>query len=213
MFANQSLIDILMTGGGTLYVLLLASVISISVIILKIFEFRRKSKVDIRNLLQKIQVKLQRDSIENIVSFCDTFDTPVTNIVKAGVLRFRDIHSSDVKDAMNREILLETVRLEKYTTIVGTIGSVSVYIGLFGTVIGIIRVFHDISLAGSGGISVVIDGVSEALVATAAGLCVAIPAIIAYNFFMKRIDSFVVDMEYTVSAMKEVLDAVLKNEN
>jgi len=103
--------------------------------------------------------------------------------------------------------------LEKYTTIVGTIGSVSVYIGLFGTVIGIIRAFHDISLAGSGGISVVIAGVSEALVATAAGLSVAIPAIVAYNFFMKRIDSFVVDMEYAVSAAKEVIDTVIKNEN
>jgi biopolymer transport protein ExbB len=58
---------------------------------------------------------------------------------------------------------------------------------------------------GSGGISVVIGGVSEALIATAAGLCVAIPAVAAYNFFMKRIDNFVVEMEYAVSALEELL--------
>ncbi|MCL2335773.1 MAG: MotA/TolQ/ExbB proton channel family protein, partial [Endomicrobia bacterium] len=86
-----------------------------------------------------------------------------------------------------------------------TIGSIAVYIGLFGTVLGIIRAFHDISAMGSGGISIVIRGVSEALIATAAGLFVAIPAVVAYNFFTKLIDKFVVNMEYCASAVEEYL--------
>ncbi len=86
------------------------------------------------------------------------------------------------------------------------------YIGLFGTVLGIIRSFHDISLAGSGGISVVIGGVSESLIATAAGLCVAIPAVVAYNFFTRTIDKFIVEMEYALSALKEIIESVLNNE-
>ena len=107
---------------------------------------------------------------------------------------------------------IEVIKLEKYTTFIATIGAVSVYIGLFGTVLGIIRSFHDISLAGSGGISVVIGGVSESLIATAAGLCVAIPAVVAYNFFTRAIDKFVVEMEYSLSALKEIIESVLNNE-
>lgn len=212
MFEGKSLLDILAIGGWTLYILLLASMVSISIIVFKFIEFRKKAKVDTKSLLLKIKVRLQKQSIESALLFCEDSNTPVSNVIKAGILYFQRTKSSDVKDAMNREIAIETVKLEKYTTILGTIGGISVYVGLFGTVIGIIRSFHDISLAGSGGISVVIGGVSESLIATATGLCVAIPAVIAYNFFMKVIDNFSVEMEYSVSALKEILDSVLKDE-
>ncbi len=212
MFEGKSLLDILAIGGWTLYILLSASMISIAIMILKFLEFKKKSKVDTKSLLLKIKVRLQKQSVESALSFCEDSDTPVSNVIKAGILYFQRTNSSDVKHAMNREISIETMKLEKYTTILGTIGGVSVYIGLFGTVVGIIRSFHDISLAGSGGLSVVIGGVSEALIATATGLCVAIPAVIAYNFFMKTIDNFTVEMEYSVSALKEILDSVLKDE-
>ncbi|MDD2523483.1 MAG: MotA/TolQ/ExbB proton channel family protein [Endomicrobiia bacterium] len=212
MFEGKSLLEILAIGGWTLYILLLASMVSISIIVFKFIEFRKKAKVDTKSLLLKIKVRLQKQSIESALSFCEDSNTPVSNVIKSGILYFQRTKSSDVKDAMNREISIETVKLEKYTTILGTIGGISVYVGLFGTVIGIIRSFHDISLAGSGGISVVIGGVSESLIATATGLCVAIPAVIAYNFFMKVIDNFAVEMDYSVSALKEIIDSVLKDE-
>ena len=102
--------------------------------------------------------------------------------------------------------MFQTVKLERFNVILGTLGNISVYIGLFGTVLGIIRAFHDISKIDLGGnISVIIEGVSEALIATAAGLFVAIPAVIAYNFFIKLIDRFVVDMEYCSSVIKDIL--------
>ena len=106
---------------------------------------------------------------------------------------------------MEREVTIEVIKLEKYTSVVGTIGNISLYIGLFGTVIGVVRAFHDISSIGTGGISTVIGGVSQALIATATGLMVAIPAVIAYNYFVKRIDQFVNDMELCAS---ELLDAI-----
>jgi biopolymer transport protein ExbB/TolQ len=88
---------------------------------------------------------------------------------------------------------------------VATIGNTAVYIGLFGTVLGIIRAFSDIAAAGAGGMSVVIGGVAEALVCTATGLFVAIPAVIAYNYFTKRVERFVTDMELCAS---EVIDLI-----
>ena len=111
----------------------------------------------------------------------------------------------DIEQAMKRKISIEVLKLERYTTILATVGAVSVYIGLFGTVLGIIRSFHDISLVGSGGISVVIGGVSESLIATAAGLSVAIPAVVAFNFLSRSVDKFVIEMEYVVSALKEIM--------
>jgi biopolymer transport protein ExbB/TolQ len=89
--------------------------------------------------------------------------------------------------------------------VVGTIGSTAVYIGLLGTVWGIIRTFNDIAKHGSGGLNVVIAGISEALICTAAGLVVAIPAVMAYNYFLKRIAKFVTDMELCASETSSLL--------
>ena len=110
-----------------------------------------------------------------------------------------------MSNAMEREITIETSDLERYIGIVGTIGNIAVYIGLFGTVLGIIRAFHDISMAGAGGMSIVIGGVAEALVCTATGLAVAIPAVIAYNYFSKRVDRFVDDMELCASELIDLI--------
>jgi biopolymer transport protein ExbB len=113
----------------------------------------------------------------------------------------------EISNAMERNIRIETARLERYTGVVGTIGNIAVYIGLFGTVLGIIRAFHDISLAGSGGMSIVIGGVAEALVCTAVGLSVAIPAVVAYNFFNRRVERFVDDMELCASELLDLMGA------
>src|SRR3989338_4279288 len=107
----------------------------------------------------------------------------------------------EIASAMERETALQTAYLEKYISFIGTIGSTAVYIGLLGTVLGIIRAFHDISASSAGGTSIVISGISEALVCTAAGLCVAVPAVAAYNYFVKRIDNFVMDMELCASGV------------
>jgi biopolymer transport protein ExbB/TolQ len=106
---------------------------------------------------------------------------------------------------MEREITIETIKLERFTGIVGTIGGIAVYIGLFGTVIGIMRAFTDIAKSGAGGMDVVTQGIAEALVCTATGLLVAIPAVISYNFFMRTIDNFVIDMELTASELVDLM--------
>jgi len=88
---------------------------------------------------------------------------------------------------------------------VGTIGNIAVYIGLFGTVLGIIRAFHDIAAAGAGGMSIVIGGVAEALVCTATGLFVAIPAVIAFNYFARKVELFTNDMELCASELIDLM--------
>ena len=80
-------------------------------------------------------------------------------------------------------------------------------IGLFGTVIGIIKAFRDLALAGAGGPTVVAKGISEALVATAGGLMVAIPAVIIYNYFMRRVKAISTDMEVAATRLVVMLGA------
>lgn len=210
MFEGKSFFEILFLGGWTLFLLFLISIMSVSIMILKIVEFKRKSKIKAEDLLVKVKNSLMEGSISSVANYCKLINTPISNTILAGLVRFSETGSSNVEDAMKRAISKETIKLERYTTALATIGAVSVYIGLFGTVLGIIRSFHDISLAGSGGISVVIGGVSEALLATAAGLCVAIPAVAAYNFFAREVDKFVVDMECTITALKEILDKIIE---
>jgi biopolymer transport protein ExbB len=97
---------------------------------------------------------------------------------------------------LEKEIAKKVKDLEKYVLIVGTIANISVYLGLLGTIIGIIEAFSNISGQGLGGINIVIGGVSKALVTTAFGLIVAIPAVIAYNYFNEKIDDFTKSMEF-----------------
>ncbi|MDR1940992.1 MAG: MotA/TolQ/ExbB proton channel family protein [Endomicrobium sp.] len=204
MFEGKSFIEILHMGGWTLYVLLAVSVLSIMVIFAKLYEFWKKSKIIRSDFIKTILYNLRKGRIDEAIEFCDKTASPMAPVAKAGLTAYRDKEGS-ITEAMDREIMIETVKLERFVTILGTIGSVAVYIGLFGTVLGIIRAFHDISMVGSGGISIVIGGVSEALIATATGLFVAIPAVVAYNFFTKFIDKFIVNMEYCASAVEDFL--------
>ena len=212
MFEGKSLLDILAIGGFTLYVLLLLSCVSIAIIILKIVEFRVKS-VDMKKFFKRIKMKIERESMKDVILFCEAYDKPVINVVREGLMYFHSTKSLDIKNCVERTISVEVMNLEKYISIIATIGGIAVYIGLFGTVLGIIRSFHDISLAGSGGISVVIGGVSESLIATAAGLSVAIPAVAAYNFMVRVIDKFTIQMQYAGSLLRDILESGLfKNE-
>ena len=206
MFQDKNIFEVIHAGGFTMYVLIICSILSIAVIIERIWYFKRRSSISHLALLEHIRKDVSRNQFSGAIDFCRNTDTPSSRVALAGL----NIHGSDEKlisNAMEREITIETVKLERFTSIVGTIGGTAVYVGLFGTVLGIVRAFHDISKAASGGMDVVTAGISEALVCTAAGLLVAIPAVVSYNYFVRKIDNFVLDMELTAS---ELLDLCAK---
>jgi biopolymer transport protein ExbB/TolQ len=151
-----------------------------------------------------VKAELQRGNAKSALQICRDTDTPYSAVVCSG-LNLVGHSEVVISNTMEREISVETIKLERFTSIVGTLGSTAVYIGLFGTVLGIIRAFRDISMSGSGGLNVVINGISEALICTAAGLAVAVPAVIAYNYFVKKIDNFVVDMELCASETMDLI--------
>ncbi|MBF0522868.1 MAG: MotA/TolQ/ExbB proton channel family protein [Candidatus Omnitrophica bacterium] len=203
----MTFLQLLKSGGFTMYVLLTCSVISLTIIFERLFYFRSRAKIKREEFMANIAKELKKANITNAMGICRQTNTPFSRVVQEGLNLYG--HSETImSNGMERQVTIQVILLEKFTSIVGTIGSTAVYIGLFGTVLGIIRAFHDIAKSSVGGINVVINGISEALVCTAAGLCVAVPAVIAYNFFVKRIDSFIADMELCASETLDLLNSV-----
>jgi len=197
-------------GGVTLIVLALCSIISLAVILERYLYYTRRSRVKRKNFMLTIKDELKKGAVEDALKKCKKANTPFSDVAQAGI-SFYGRNEKEISNNMERAVVIETNLLEKHTTIVGTIGSTAVYIGLFGTVLGIIKAFNDISASGTGGINVVTAGISESLVCTAAGLCVAVPAVMAYNYFIKKIDNFITDMELCASEMMDLLTAKRKS--
>ena len=204
MFEGKNILEIINMGGFTMYILLFCSVLSLGVMLAKLASYRRKSRTGRVEFMASIKSEIEKGTVARAIALCEASASPSAAVVRAG-LKKHGHEEKIISNAMEREIMLETVKLEEYTSIIGTIGNTAVYIGLFGTVLGIVRAFHNISTIGTGGISVVIGGVSEALICTATGLMVAIPAVIGYNYFMKRVDTFVTEMEYCASETTDLL--------
>jgi biopolymer transport protein ExbB/TolQ len=127
----------------------------------------------------------------------------VAKVVSAGILEYDGVRQSGgdpfaslelVTSALRDSISETLVQLKKGLGFLATIGSISPFIGLFGTVVGIINAFRGIAATGSGGMAAVSGGIAEALVATALGIFVAIPAVVAYNFFTGKLEGFHVEM-------------------
>jgi biopolymer transport protein ExbB len=204
MFHGKSLWMVIHQGGFVMYILVLCSMISIAVILERIIYYKRRSQIRRAEFMKQIKKELEKNYTKKALELCKEVDTPFSCVVHAG-LTLQGHSERIISEAMERETVIETIKLERFTSIVATIGSTAVYIGLLGTIFGIIHAFQDIFEKGTGGVTVVINGISEALVCTAAGLVVAIPAVIAYNFFVRKIDIFVADMELCASELIDVI--------
>jgi biopolymer transport protein TolQ len=123
--------------------------------------------------------------------------SPVVNLFRSvyAVESMEAINREEIKRTLKRTEALETARLEKYLTFLATTGSTTPFIGLFGTVWGIMNAFMGIGRIGSASLAVVAPGIAEALIATAAGLTAAIPAVVAYNYYLSRARRNIIVME------------------
>ena len=204
MFAGKTLLQVLSMGGFTMWILLLCSVLSLGVIIDRLVSYAKKSRPRRPAFMDRIKEELRRKDLERALEICRDTDAPFARVVQAGLEKAGRTEKL-VSGVMERQIAIEQGKLERLTSIVGTIGNIAVYVGLFGTVLGIIRAFQDISAAGAGGMDVVIGGVAEALITTATGLAVAVPSVVLFNYFSRRIERFVDDMELAASEAADLI--------
>lgn len=204
MFKGNLVLDVFINGGFTIWILILCSMICSAVIIQKLIYFWNISRDSLGPFMEKLLPEIKNSNYENMLKICKDSNSPFANVAFSGIVNYNN-PTEKIENAMERQITSEIKVLEKFLIVLGTIGSVAVYIGLFGTVVGIIKAFHNLSSTASGGINIVIGGIAEALVSTAAGILVAVPSVIAYNYLLKRIENFTIDMELCASAIIDML--------
>jgi len=171
---------LLMQGGIVMYPLALCSLLSVAILVERLWHFWRADR-DPQELVAHARTALPRTG--NPHPQWPEAPAPGVRAI-AAVLRHRELPRAEVEERVRTVLSAEGLRLSAHLSIVGTIGNISPFIGLFGTVLGIIRAFRDIGQVGAAGPAVVAAGISEALVATAAGLAVAITSVIIYNVFV-----------------------------
>jgi biopolymer transport protein ExbB/TolQ len=170
-----------------LYLLIALSVISIGVIVER-WRFYRRHRVDVDALGAALVQSLDKGDIEAAAGLLRRHDSLETNVTLAG-LRAYDRGPESVEDLIAGALGREKARYEKRLGFLATLASNAPYVGLFGTVLGIMRAFRDLSTNMAEASGAVMAGIAEALLATAIGLLVAIPAVIAFNAFRSRVKS------------------------
>ena len=189
---SQGLVDTVMGlplfhAEWVMWLLIALSVVSIAVMIERGVFYLRHA-VDVDAIRARLVVLLKRGDFAGAAAYLQEFDSLETNVVLFG-LRDSDLGPDAVEDLIAGAMSRERQRYERRLTFLATIGNNAPFIGLFGTVLGIIRAFKDLAGDMSNASDLVMAGISEALVATAIGLLVAIPAVVAYNVFKGRIKS------------------------
>jgi biopolymer transport protein ExbB len=183
-FDAATLLRLLNQGGLTVYPLALCSVIAVAIVVQQLWRYRGLEGKT-RELTRKVVEALVKRDVATARSLCEAARTPIGAIFLEG-LRWRNIALEDLNAVLATSRMEAVTELKRGLWVLGTIGSLAPFIGLFGTVWGILRSFHDMATQGSGGFAVVASGISEALVATAAGLLVAIIALAAFNWLQVR---------------------------
>lgn len=205
----MDLLSIFLKGGWIMYFILICSIIALAVIIEK-FIVLRKAKVNVPAFLIKIRAMLKKKDIEGAINFCMQDRTPVSNIVRKGLKKFRFGHQR-VVEAIESAGRQEIGKLEKGLSILATISGIAPLLGFLGTVTGMISAFMKIQeLQGSANPADLAGGIWEALITTAFGLIVGIPALAFYNYFVSAINKLVMDIELITNDIIDLLDDTSK---
>ena len=181
----QQFLELLKDGGLTVYPLGVGSIVALWILVERLLRFRGIAR-GTRKLTRETVEALVRRDVEGARSLCEKSKTPIAEIFLEA-MRWKNIAIEDLERVLTTSRQEAAQTLKRGLWVVGTIGSLAPYIGLFGTVVGIIRAFQDMAKHGAGGFEVVAAGISEALIATGAGLFVAIVALLFFNYLQVRV--------------------------
>lgn len=194
------MIDILVKGGVILWVIIFLSFVGAAIIIERLLYFK-KTRVDEDKLFSRIKATVVKKHYDEALFICESTVSPFTRLMKTGIEHRnypKHIQKEVLQEAANQEI----PHLERFLSLLGSIAHISPLLGLLGTVTGNIKAFG--VLGSFGAVSdpaVLARGISEALITTAAGIIVAIPAVIFYNFLVDKVGKILIKMESQVNDM------------
>jgi len=194
--------DYFRQGGLFMYPLLFFSLLALTIIIERSIVFA-KAKINVNEFLTKIRKSLLVNrNVKEAIKVCEQYRGPVASVVKAGLLRYGH-DREDIEKTIENAALYELDRLEKRIGGLATTANVAPMLGFLGTVSGMIKSFGTLAEQGLTNPAAVAVGISEALITTAAGLIIAIPAQLAYNWFTTKVTRFVRDIETASNMLME----------
>lgn len=201
----------LVTAGGLLMIpILLCSVVVVAICIERLYTLNAK-KISPPHLLATVWQQLKADQLDTAKLKTLKQSSPLGRILAAGLnnaYHGREVMKESIQEAASHVVH----ELERYLNTLGTIAAVTPLLGLLGTVMGMIKVFSEIMTQGTGNASVLAGGISEALITTAAGLSVAIPALVMHRYFVGRIDGIVVELEQETIKLVDALHSEERTE-
>ncbi|MBP1666473.1 MAG: MotA/TolQ/ExbB proton channel family protein [Bacteroidetes bacterium] len=209
--------------GGFIVPILMTCVLSLIIFVIErlITLSRAKGKGRLNVFVKKLQNLLAEDKIEEAVEACDKQKGSLANVMKAGLARYRDLQKDkelekdqkilSIQKSFEEATALELPMLSKNMVIFSTLASISVLIGLIGTVLGMIRAFAALAQSGAPDALALSQGISEALVNTAFGITGSTLSIIAFNFFSSNIDGYTYKIDEAGFSLTQNFAASLKN--
>ena len=204
------MIDLIMKGGVFMIPIILCSIIALAIFLERLWVFRR-NRILPDTLIHEVGKLLTEKKISEALSLCQRVTSPISNVISAG-LRRSGKGMWLVKEAIEERGGREAVILEKRVGILATIANLTPLLGLLGTVSGMIKTFNVISAQGVGNPSSLAGGIAEALITTAAGLCVAIPTLVCYRVLRDKAESLIFEMEENSLNIIEIMDKYDKQE-
>jgi len=200
---NFSLFEVILKGGWVIGLLFILSIF-VFAILLNRRGYYKKNLKGREAVMDGLRPYLSKKSYSEALEITEKNGSFLDKVIHAGLAAKTE--KSSPTQAMEREAKAQLISLEQRLPLLATIGSIAPYVGLFGTVIGIIRAFQDLAMANSGGAAVVSQGIAEALFSTAAGLFVAITAVFFYNLFQARLNTAAQEAEIVISEIGERLE-------
>src|SRR5687767_7951830 len=201
---------------GIVYTLAIMSVWTLSIAIKKWWDLRQAQR-ETRKFAPEFSQFLEEDNLGEAVNLADKYKkshvarvlggalTEIRPLIQDGSVTVGDINSAE--RAVEREMLMTIVDLKRGLGVLATTGATAPFVGLLGTTMGIVNAFTGMAASGSGGLSAISAGIAEALITTAFGLLVAIPAVWMFNYFSTKIDNLTAEMTYS---SKEMIDYLIK---
>lgn len=207
----MNLFEIFLKGGYIMWFILLSSVIGLAVVIDRFIVLRR-AKINVPAFMVRIRGFIKKKDISGAISYCMQEKSPVANIVRKGLKKYRYGHDR-VKDAIENAGSQEISKLEKGLPVLASVAGIAPLLGFLGTVTGMIQAFMTIQdLAGAANPSDLAGGIWEALITTAFGLIVGIPALALYNYFLSSVKKLVGEMETVANDVIDVIQEGGKEE-
>ena len=185
---DAQLLDIMLRAGSrwVLWLLLTLSLFALAVMLERLWFFAQEKYT--KSILDEAMAALQKSGPAAALAILGSAKSMQAAVVRAGLANAQD-GAASVEEHIAAVVESERLRYERGLAFLGTLGSNAPFVGLFGTVLGIIRAFHDLAANSAQGAQAVMAGIAEALVATAVGLLVAIPAVAAYNAFSRHVET------------------------